>query len=64
MYVSDILTISANLAAIPGMSVPIGLDDSGLPIGLQVMAGHFEEKKILNCAKAIERLTEPIRPPC
>lgn len=64
MYVSDILTISANLAAIPGMSVPIGFDDSGLPIGLQVMAGHFEEKKILNCAKAIERLTEPIRPPC
>ncbi|HSV97859.1 MAG TPA: Asp-tRNA(Asn)/Glu-tRNA(Gln) amidotransferase subunit GatA [Spirochaetota bacterium] len=62
MYVSDILTISANLAAIPGMSVPIGRDESGLPIGLQIMASHFEEKKILNCAKAIERHTEPVRP--
>lgn len=62
MYVSDILTISANLAAIPGMSVPIGRDEAGLPIGLQIMAGHFQEKKILDCAKAIERNTEPVRP--
>ncbi|HNU92055.1 MAG TPA: Asp-tRNA(Asn)/Glu-tRNA(Gln) amidotransferase subunit GatA [Spirochaetota bacterium] len=63
MYISDLLTISANLAAIPGMSVPIGLDEAGLPIGLQIMAGHFEEKKILNCAKAIESFVEPLRPP-
>ncbi len=62
MYVSDILTISANLAAIPGMSVPIGRDESGLPVGMQIMAGHFEEKKILNCAKAIERHSERVSP--
>jgi len=55
MYMSDILTISANLAGIPGISVPAGFDSAGLPIGIQVMGGHFQEKKILNTAKAIER---------
>ncbi len=58
MYMSDILTISANLAAIPGMSVPVGCDSQGLPIGLQIMANHFQEKKILDCAKALENSGE------
>lgn len=57
MYISDILTISANLAAIPGVSVPIGLDSKGLPIGMQIMGNHFEEKKMLNVAKAIESIS-------
>lgn len=60
MYLSDILTISANLAAIPGLSVPIGKDKSGLPIGMQIMGGHFKEKTILSLAKAVESISEKI----
>ncbi len=56
MYVSEILTVSANLAALPCLSVPVGLDDSGLPMGLQVMADHFNERKMLDCAKAVESI--------
>jgi aspartyl-tRNA(Asn)/glutamyl-tRNA(Gln) amidotransferase subunit A len=57
MYLSDILTISANLAAIPGISVPVGRDSHGLPIGMQIMGNHFAEKTILNIAKAVEAST-------
>ncbi len=62
MYVSDILTISANLAGIPGISVPAGTDRAGLPIGLQIMGNHFQERKILDCAKAVERVSGPLTP--
>lgn len=54
LYMADILTISANLAGIPGMSVPVGRDPQGLPIGVQIMANHFNEKVMLNAAQAIE----------
>lgn len=60
MYLLDILTISANLAAIPGISVPAGKTGSGLPVGIQIMGNHFEEKKILNIAKAVEAVSEKI----
>ena len=63
MYMSDVLTISANLAGIPAMSVPVGLDSSGLPIGLQIMGSHFQEQTVLRVAKAIEEGTKKIRPP-
>lgn len=46
MYLSDILTLSANLAGIPGMSVPCGFSPEGLPIGLQILGNHFDEEKI------------------
>ena len=62
MYMSDILTISANLAAIPGISVPIGKDSEGMPIGLQIMGNHFQERSILNLAKAIESTCESMYP--
>lgn len=62
MYISDILTISANLAAIPAVSVPAGRGQGGLPIGLQIMGNHFAEKTILNCAKALEGIGEPLVP--
>lgn len=54
LYMADILTIQANLAGIPGMSVPVGKDSQGLPIGVQIMATHFNEKVMLNVAQAIE----------
>jgi aspartyl-tRNA(Asn)/glutamyl-tRNA(Gln) amidotransferase subunit A len=60
MYLADILTISANLAAIPGISVPVGKDSKGLPIGMQIMGNHFQERTIFNVAKAVETLCGPI----
>ncbi len=62
MYMSDILTISANLAGIPAISVPAGKDSCGLPIGLQIMGNHFQEQKILNIAAAVEKTCEQICP--
>ena len=55
MYLSDIFTVSANLAGIPGISVPIGKDSKSLPIGLQLMGRQFEEETILTLANFIEQ---------
>lgn len=57
MYLNDIYTISANLAGLCGISVPAGLDDSGLPIGTQLMAKPFDEQNLLNIAAVLERDT-------
>ena len=54
MYLSDISTIPINLAGIPAMSLPCGKDEAGLPIGLQILAPHFAEPKMLSIAKAYE----------
>jgi len=54
MYLSDIFTVTANLAGIPAMSVPVGRVDR-LPIGGQVMAKHFDELTMFRVAYAIER---------
>lgn len=58
MYLSDIFTISANLAGIPGISVPCGFSSDGLPVGLQIMARHFEEGKLLKTAYNFEQATD------
>ncbi|MBW2484543.1 MAG: Asp-tRNA(Asn)/Glu-tRNA(Gln) amidotransferase subunit GatA [Deltaproteobacteria bacterium] len=55
MYLSDILTISANLAGIPGISVPCGFSAKGLPIGLQIQGAHFQEEKLLRAAYNLEQ---------
>ncbi|HOP64463.1 MAG TPA: Asp-tRNA(Asn)/Glu-tRNA(Gln) amidotransferase subunit GatA [Spirochaetota bacterium] len=62
MYMSDILTISANLAGIPALSIPAGLDSKGLPVGLQIMGNHFQEQKILGVARAVENICDKISP--
>ena len=54
MYLSDVYTITANLAGVPGISVPCGLSD-GLPVGLQLLAPHFGEARMLHVARAVER---------
>jgi aspartyl-tRNA(Asn)/glutamyl-tRNA(Gln) amidotransferase subunit A len=54
MYLSDIFTATANLAGVPGMSVPVGLVDS-LPVGAQILAPHFDEYRMLAAAYALER---------
>jgi len=58
MYLSDIFTISANLAGIPALSMPCGLTTKGLPIGMQLMAGPFREETLLQAAYAYEQATE------
>ena len=55
MYLSDIFTIPVNLAGIPGMSVPCGFDKKGLPIGLQLMAGHLQERTLFRVAYNVEQ---------
>ena len=55
MYLSDIFTISTNLAGIPGISVPCGFTAGGLPVGVQFLAGHFEEGKLIQIASAYEK---------
>jgi aspartyl-tRNA(Asn)/glutamyl-tRNA(Gln) amidotransferase subunit A len=54
MYLSDIFTLSANLAGIPGMSVPCGFSSGGLPIGLQILGSHFSEEMLLKIAYNLE----------
>ena len=54
MYLNDIYTTSANLVGIPGMSVPAGLSAQGLPIGVQLLSGHFEEQHLFNVGRVIE----------
>src|SRR5207244_943782 len=58
MYLSDVYTISCNLAGITGVSVPCGFTKSGLPIGLQIQAAPFEEEKLLRVARMFERATD------
>lgn len=54
MYLNDVFTVSTNLAGLPGMSVPFGRSQEGLPIGIQLTAAHFEEQKMLNVGLALE----------
>ena len=57
MYLSDIFTIPANLAGIPGISIPCGFTGEGLPIGLQILSDSFQEEKLLQIASAYEQHT-------
>jgi aspartyl-tRNA(Asn)/glutamyl-tRNA(Gln) amidotransferase subunit A len=58
MYLSDILTISINLAGLPGMSIPCGFDASGMPIGLQLAARPLDEPTLLRAAASYEDATD------
>ncbi|MDD6571866.1 MAG: amidase family protein, partial [Thermoflexaceae bacterium] len=55
MYLGDIYTISVNLAGLPGISVPCGLDKKGLPIGVQMIGDCFKEKTLIRAAYALEQ---------
>jgi aspartyl-tRNA(Asn)/glutamyl-tRNA(Gln) amidotransferase subunit A len=55
MYLSDVYTVSAALAGVPAISIPIGCDKKGLPIGLQITGKPFGEREILVMANWIER---------
>ncbi len=62
MYLGDIYTIAVNLAGLPGISVPVGHDSKGLPIGMQFIGNCFEENKIIRAAYTLEQTMEYKRP--
>jgi aspartyl-tRNA(Asn)/glutamyl-tRNA(Gln) amidotransferase subunit A len=55
MYLSDIFTLSCNMAGVPGISVPAGISDTGLPMGLQMMARHFDELSLIRAGYGFEQ---------
>jgi aspartyl-tRNA(Asn)/glutamyl-tRNA(Gln) amidotransferase subunit A len=61
MYLADIYTVTANLAGIPGISVPCGVSSKNLPIGLQLFARHFDEATLLRVAHAYEQAAQTAR---
>ena len=58
MYLEDIFTLPANLAGVPGIAFPVGFDDRGLPIGMQLMGSHFQEELLLQAAHAYQQATD------
>ena len=62
MYLGDIYTISVNLAGLPGISIPVGTDSKGLPVGMQIIGDCFEEKKIIRTAYTLEKTRTYERP--
>jgi len=58
MYLSDIFTIPANLAGLPGLSIPCGMSADGLPIGMQIIGNYFAEETMLRCAYCFEQQSE------
>ncbi|MEW5867003.1 MAG: Asp-tRNA(Asn)/Glu-tRNA(Gln) amidotransferase subunit GatA [Bacillota bacterium] len=58
MYLSDIYTVTANLAGIPGISIPCGFGEDGMPVGLQILGKHFDEGTVLRVAYAFEQATD------
>ncbi|MCI8654612.1 MAG: Asp-tRNA(Asn)/Glu-tRNA(Gln) amidotransferase subunit GatA [Clostridia bacterium] len=55
MYLSDICTVSVNIAGLPGISIPVGVDKDNMPIGMQIIGNRFQEETILNVAYAMEQ---------
>ena len=55
MYLADICTVSVNIAGLPGISIPCGVDKTGMPIGMQIIGKHFDEETILNAAYTYEQ---------
>ncbi|MDP3082099.1 MAG: amidase family protein, partial [Rubrivivax sp.] len=57
-YLADIFTLPASLAGLPGMSVPAGFGDAGLPVGLQLIGNYFTEGQLLHAAHALQQATD------
>ena len=58
MYLSDIYTLSLNLAGLPGLSAPAGFTENGLPVGVQLVGKHFSESRLLNIAHQLQQATD------
>jgi aspartyl-tRNA(Asn)/glutamyl-tRNA(Gln) amidotransferase subunit A len=63
MYLNDVFTVTVNLAGLPGIAVPAGLDKSGLPLGLQLIGRPWEEADLLNTAYALEQAAQFVAKP-
>jgi len=63
MYLSDVYTVTANLAGVPALSIPCGFSRAGLPVGLQVFANHLEESTLLRFAGCYMNAFPPATPP-
>jgi len=57
MYLEDIFTLPANLAGVPGLAFPVGFDEAGLPVGMQLMGPHFKEETLFRAAHAYQQVT-------
>ena len=55
MYLADICTVSGNIAGLTGISIPVGVDKEGMPIGMQLIGNRFQEETILNAAYTLEQ---------
>jgi aspartyl-tRNA(Asn)/glutamyl-tRNA(Gln) amidotransferase subunit A len=58
MYLEDVFTLPANLAGVPGLAFPVGFDQQGLPIGMQLMGPHFREDTLFHAAHAYQLVTD------
>ncbi len=58
MYLEDVFTLPANLGGVPGLSFPVGMDDKGLPVGMQLMGAHFGEEVLFQMAHAYQQETD------
>jgi len=58
MYLNDVYSVAANLAGLPGMSIPVGFDDKGRTVGLQIVGNYFAEAKMLNVAHQYQKVTD------
>jgi len=58
MYLEDVFTLPANLAGVPGLAFPVGFDDAGLPVGMQLLGPHFKEDVLLRAAHAYQQVTD------
>jgi aspartyl-tRNA(Asn)/glutamyl-tRNA(Gln) amidotransferase subunit A len=63
MYLEDVFTLPANLAGVPGISFPVGFDGQGLPIGMQLMGGHFNEEVLFRTAQTFHDLCRSVGTP-
>ena len=57
-YLADIFTLPGSLAGLPGMSVPVGLGEGGMPVGLQLLGNYFKEGQLLHTAHALQQATD------
>mgnify|MGYP002720313716 FL=1 len=57
-YLADIFTLSGSLAGLPGMSIPVGFGDAGMPIGMQLLGNYCQEARLLNAAHRFQQATD------
>ena len=62
MYLNDVFTVTVNMAGLPGIAVPAGLDSKGLPLGLQLVGRAFEEEQLFTAASIIEKAAGTFKP--